>query len=529
MSLRAKSLLFVVMVNLAILTIIILFMQKILTDSFRELETKNIHEHVERAVNAFERELKVLTVTNKDWATWDSAFQFAKEPTPEFITDSLSEMTFINNSFNYIIFLNDRMEVVFQRGLDLNTAKRIQLPIDLFTKVTKESVFTNIMKTKVQVSGLMQLKSGSTYIVASPILPNSGEGEPSGILIMGRFLNQNEVNKISTNVKLDVMIHQGTDPRIPRDELINSIDPIVVYPISSDKVIGSTLVKDIFGQDTYSLSVTVDRPIYLQGQRNVLYLITFMVTISVVYAATILFSIEHLILSKLASLMKQIKKIKTSRDFSLRIDHNGKDELDHLMEEFNRLMEKVELTQEQLHHLASHDPLTQLPNRLLFDQYLRKALINATLTECMVAVMFLDLDGFKKINDLFGHSAGDQLLQEITARLTKVLKGYEPYNGIVTRHGGDEFLIILSEIKSRDNVAQVAKQLVSTINEQIGLKDQVVNVSASIGISMFPIHAENGDSLIKKADEAMYLAKEKGKNQYVFSEETTTKNFKSSK
>jgi diguanylate cyclase (GGDEF)-like protein/PAS domain S-box-containing protein len=168
--------------------------------------------------------------------------------------------------------------------------------------------------------------------------------------------------------------------------------------------------------------------------------------------------------------------------------------------------------QQELTHLATHDVLTGLPNRSLFNEHMEIMLLNAHRHKRMLALLFLDLDGFKAINDTHGHSAGDTLLQEICERMRQCVRKED----IVARVGGDEFTILLGELVTPTDPSLVAMKLIKAFNEPVILNDTICHVGVSIGISLFPNSADNGDTLLRLADDAMYAAKADGKNTFCY-------------
>jgi diguanylate cyclase (GGDEF)-like protein/PAS domain S-box-containing protein len=172
----------------------------------------------------------------------------------------------------------------------------------------------------------------------------------------------------------------------------------------------------------------------------------------------------------------------------------------------------IKESQERLEHLAHHDPLTNLPNRLLFNARLRHALQHAHRHNRQLAVLFLDLDNFKGINDELGHLIGDGVLQEVARRLTALMRE----DDTIARLGGDEFSIILEDTVDTDKVALVATKILSTLKTPLEIGANRLPISTSIGISIYPDNGTDAATLIKHADSAMYRAKESGKNRYCF-------------
>lgn len=169
-------------------------------------------------------------------------------------------------------------------------------------------------------------------------------------------------------------------------------------------------------------------------------------------------------------------------------------------------------TDEYLRYIALYDVLTDLPNRVLFRDRLQQAMAQAQRSGQMVAVLMLDLDRFKSVNDSLGHAAGDRLLQIVALRLRDALRACDT----IARLGGDEFIIILEDILNAQDAVMVAQRILSTLLDPIHIDGREVYTSASIGIAFYPADASDADSLMKHADVAMYRAKHQGRNNYAF-------------
>lgn len=167
---------------------------------------------------------------------------------------------------------------------------------------------------------------------------------------------------------------------------------------------------------------------------------------------------------------------------------------------------------EHIKYLAFHDALTNLPNRTLLMDRINQKLISASRETCHLALMFLDLDGFKSVNDRFGHYVGDYLLKEVAKRLQALVRESDT----VARLGGDEFMFILSHSQGKEDIVDIAKRVIGSINEPIEVCGEVLHIGASIGISMYPENGRTATDLINNADTAMYAAKRRGRNNIHF-------------
>ncbi len=169
-----------------------------------------------------------------------------------------------------------------------------------------------------------------------------------------------------------------------------------------------------------------------------------------------------------------------------------------------------EEAEERIRHLATHDTLTDLPNRAMVLDHLQLALAGARRRDGMAAVLFVDLDGFKEVNDTMGHEVGDGLLKEVARRLAKSVRETDT----VGRYGGDEFIIVMTDLTEPGAVNRVAAAVVSAIARRFVIGEAKISISCSIGIALYPEDGEMPDDLIKKADAAMYRVKQEGKNAF---------------
>ena len=168
--------------------------------------------------------------------------------------------------------------------------------------------------------------------------------------------------------------------------------------------------------------------------------------------------------------------------------------------------------EQKLFHLAHHDPLTGLPNRLLARERLERSLERAKRLQLRVALLFVDLDYFKRVNDTLGHDVGDELLRSVAQRMQTCVRSEDT----VSRQGGDEFMVILDHIEDIEDAVTVAKKITTALDQQFYLQTTELHISTSIGISIFPDNNTDADGLISAADSAMYVAKEQGRNRWAF-------------
>lgn len=185
--------------------------------------------------------------------------------------------------------------------------------------------------------------------------------------------------------------------------------------------------------------------------------------------------------------------------------------LEHLMAALTYCAHRL-FAENRISHLALHDALTDLPNRTLLKERLEMACASADRNAEQVAMIFIDLDDFKAINDSLGHNVGDKVLQEVARRLQSLFRSVDT----VCRLGGDEFLIVITGVCSRDNITCTVKKMVSSLNTEMVIDDHCVTVTPSVGIAVYPQDGTNMEALIHNSDSAMYLSKQQGGNCFNF-------------
>lgn len=218
---------------------------------------------------------------------------------------------------------------------------------------------------------------------------------------------------------------------------------------------------------------------------------------------------------QMADLMHRISE---TRDYGLRSELKDDNEFGRLSDGLNEMLEEIERRdhnleerQKHLDHLANYDGLTGLPNRILFEERLQQSFEHARRREEFFALLFIDLDDFKLVNDTYGHKAGDLLLCETARRLSEAVRAEDT----VARMGGDEFTGILSNVHSAENAVSIARKLLHGLVATYRIDQKDMFVGASIGVAVYPLHGTSIQELMRRADLAMYHAKELGKNNVV--------------
>lgn len=251
--------------------------------------------------------------------------------------------------------------------------------------------------------------------------------------------------------------------------------------------------------------------------------------LATIVASFLIFTfISKIVIKPIRSLQQLTRRI-SEGNLDVEVDVDPGDEIGDLATSFREMSKSLQISSEQVRYLAYHDILTDLPNRSLFIEHLESAVAQAQRRRETLAVLFLDLDNFKQVNDTLGHEAGDKLLKELSERLVACVRESDclavsdSSSHTIARVGGDEFLLLLPDIRNPQDAAKIANRLLSTAAKPFSIRTYEFHVGMSIGIAIYPNDGEVAATLIKNADVAMYHAKKDGKGAFHFYSEDMNK------
>lgn len=532
-----------IMAVMLILTagMVYLILHTVMQDKINILEDKYIIENVERTKKEIFKEIEVLDTIVMDWAVWDNSYQFMIDKNPEYIKANLSEDTLNNLKVNIMLFIDNKGNLVHGEGYDLQ--KKESVPIDeALLKYIKDHSLLQNNDVKYRKSGIITL-NGKDLILLSicPILTSAGEGPINGYIVLGANFTEKKIADIGEELSSEIKLTFLKDFEYDRKFFDLKDDKIQIDAVSDQKIIGRAFLDDIDGKHLLLLSIEKNRDINNIGEAGIKATLWLLLGLFFLFAIIITVILDRGILLRFQELSNDIRKIGEGKDLSVRLKRqNIDDELTDVSNEINgmlgalersqlflsksesalkkaieKLQDEVlehEKTQEQIKYIAYHDTLTGLPNRNLLNELLVHSITLAERNNKCMAVLFLDIDGFKMINDIKGHGMGDQILQEVAERLLKTLRKSD----VIARHGGDEFIVIIEELDNCSGVELIANKIINCFQEPFHLENQDYFLTTSVGVAVYPADGQTPDMLIKNADIAMYKAKENGKNQYLF-------------
>lgn len=532
-----------IMAVMLILTtgMVYLILHTVMQDKINILEDKYIIENVERTKKEIFKEIEVLDTIVMDWAVWDNSYQFMIDKNPEYIKANLSEDTLNNLKINIMLFIDNKGNLVHGEGYDLQ--KKESVPIDeALLKYIKDHSLLQNNDVKYRKSGIVTL-NGKDLILLSicPILTSAGEGPINGYIVLGANFTEKKIADIGEELSSEIKLTFLKDFEYDQKIFDLKDDKIQIDAVSDQKIIGRAFLDDIDGKHLLLLSIEKNRDINNIGEAGIKATLWLLLGLFFLFAIIITVILDRGILLRFQELSNDIRKIGEGKDLSVRLKRqNIDDELTDVSNEINGMLgvlERSQLflsksesalkkaieklqdevlehqkTQEQIKYIAYHDTLTGLPNRNLLNELLVHSITLAERNNKCMAVLFLDIDGFKMINDSKGHGMGDQILQEVAERLLKTLRKSD----VIARHGGDEFIVIIEELDNCSGVELIANKIINCFQEPFHLENQDYFLTTSVGVAVYPADGQTPDMLIKNADIAMYKAKENGKNQYLF-------------
>jgi diguanylate cyclase (GGDEF)-like protein len=508
-SLRTKTMLVLLCLFIFLGSGTALILHSFMISRILTLEQKNIAEHLTRAQNTISEKEDNLAITAYDWATWDETYKFIDDKNAKYIEDNLMADTFSNLKLNAMVFMNTAGEIIYTGAMD--QTKQEMTPISqALLQYLKNSPIASNTDAKFSVKGIIDLPEGPMIIAAFPILNSFAQGPVRGNYVIGFYLDHWFVDSLSQQLNLNLSIEPVKDAA--RTKKVDATN--VKYTIKSPTLIeATTVLNDVAGQPVIDLKIAMNRDIYTIGEVGIDNVSLYIAILCAVCIIFLLIYMNVSILSKLSYISTEVRGIGEKKLFTKRLTlQKTNDEFLVVSHEINGMLDELQKVEEEVKYQANHDALTGLANRRLLGDLMQHAIYNADRYKKTMAVLFLDIDAFKSINDTLGHDFGDKILKEVSNRLLKTLRKSD----ILARLGGDEFIILIENIDEIESVKTIAGNILNEFHNPILISDQEYLLTTSIGISIFPKDGQDSDTLLKNADIALYKSKDKGKDQYSF-------------
>lgn len=520
--------------------------KKIILPAFSEIELQQAKVNVDRIQELFDEAINELDRSAYDWSAWDDTYQFLEDRNQEYIDSNLSPGTFGNLQTNFIYILNLKGELVWGEVYDLTGEEAEIVTDDTFVEQSLLRLETSIKNVASASTSDLQVSRGlfiqdelPVIFSVRPVLTSEDQGPMRGYLILGKLCTDELLHsfqeRIKTQFTLDVYVPKDADDSDAHRD---------IYQTNKQTGTSFTMSKTYFSNDQPVIRINTIFPgdITRNGLNSITYAMSTLFFIGVFSIVVVWVLLKITILAPISALSRQMLKISLKKDYTLRSEICRNDEIGLLTKEFNTMLSMIEQNNLDLENAYAHikadneiiavaeaelrtacnelellsitDPLTGIANRLYLERKLKDEWNTQMRARKPLSILMVDIDYFKPFNDRYGHQAGDKCLKQVAAILKMCL---HRSTDVVARYGGEEFILVLpcTDISS---AAQIAGNVLVAITDGAikHLESEIAEVlTVSIGVaSVTPSLKCTTDSLIKQADDALYVAKKNGRNRF---------------
>lgn len=460
----------------------------VLSRSFASIEADEARQSTERVRQALQADLHQLDVAAEDNALWDDLYEFVQGGRADFLEHSFSRHSLDNIHVDVVWVFDDAGRTVIQLETDAAPAGGVK-PLTPATLAGLQS-YAGLLATPDGPSAptlrLLRMPEGALAVAVRRIFRNSQQGDSDGTLVFGRYLHTGLIERLEQTSQSPVratLLDEHGRPllSVPRavGEWLSSLGngPDVLVQTGDPATLRShTLLRDVEGRPLVVLSTTVARAALQIGKRTITWVV-----------AALLCGFA-LVVALLVSLLNRSWRSRAAAQ---------RQWLDH---------------QRKMSRLARRDTLTGLPNRLHLQRLLPRLLARAARDGTRLALLNLDLDHFKNVNDSLGHGSGDRLLAAVARRLRSSVAAHD----VVVRMGGDEFVVVATLLPDSVVVDSIAERIRGALAVPLDIDGVTLSVVPSIGISVYPEDGSDPEQLLKHADIALYTAKDRGRGNHQF-------------
>ncbi|KAA5606754.1 EAL domain-containing protein [Roseospira marina] len=471
--------------------------------SFLNLEAAGARDHGTLIETILRRDIADLDALVWDWASWDDTYTYVIDRNSAYETSNLVASTYTGTSIDLIAIYDASGRPVWSRQYDLESQAFVQTWEFQIRSPLVLRLQARMLASPDGFHGLLTSSRGLMMIAARPILTSQDEGPSVGMLVMGRSLSERLLADLGAATGSALKAWSPDDPDLPpaaRQSLsLHAEERIQIRPRNDDTTDVYVGFSDVFDGPAQVLGTTLPRDIAAAGTAAVASAAALIAAAGSVLIAVFLGCQQFVVLGPLNTLTRHIQGVADSGELNRDIDMPRKDELGTLARAFNHMQARIA-------QLAYFDTVTGLPNRRLFEDRADQILRNARRTGNRMAILFLDLDTFKAINDTRGHSVGDALLHAVARELDALVRASDT----VARFGGDEFVIVLRELTGRAQANELAERLLDRFALPIQAGPDALFTGVSIGVAVYPEDGATIETLVAHADAAMYQAKRDG-------------------
>jgi diguanylate cyclase (GGDEF)-like protein len=502
----------IVTVTMLVLTVVLLVAVRGIIDSgFAQLERRDTDKSVRLSLNWVASQAAPLAATAVSYGNWDDTYRFVIDRNAAYVAANLQDVELASLHIDFMVFLDARGSVVYAKAIDQQSETARPMPAGLTAFLGRRPAELRFTAPNATVAGIIGLPEGPAILGAAPIVTSQGKGPIRGTMLIGYFLRGKDVDALAKATGLVVNWFSLAAPRLPADVLFarDHLRPsggTLVEPVDAETVAGYGQLVDLRGEPAVVLKVALDRTIVAKGHTVLTYMVVGLLLFIAVSIAVLVVVLDSSVLARLAHLNEQVSQIEASEQTDVRLPAKGRDEIAQLAVGINAMLNALERSREKLLELATHDPLTHLHNRRWFEDELGRELAEHDRVGLGGALLWFDLDNFKLVNDTYGHRTGDEVLVRFAEALSDETRLYSS----LARLGGDEFAMLIPGADEAEAVHAADRLLGMLLARTFAIEGRNVGLSASIGVAVFPQDGQTVETLLARADAAMYRAKSSG-------------------
>ncbi|WP_258879746.1 EAL domain-containing protein [Clostridium estertheticum] len=505
MKLSAKLFRIVLLVSLILICFLYIISKSFLIKSFTDIEIGKAFKDTKIVLNYIQNDLNNINDVNLDYARWNETYNYMNNRNNNYIEDNFEDTTSMAEAkINFIFITDNQGNIIYKKNTKEDTK-------EMFTLAFAKNITSNIAKL-LSNNNIKNVKGTFLYgkypilISAQRITKGDGLGHSPGFLIFAKYYDKEEMDTLNQNTGLKTEIAYYDKELILNNDFIRKNEFIKV---SNEKfIISYGLINDIFSKSSFFVKTTSERNVFKKAENTMDFYFLIVLVALIIFSLSIFILIHVFVVRKIKIINSVVENVHNSYDVFPSIILKGNDEISELGFKFNDMFQRLKKSDETIVSLANYDALTGLTNRKKMLENIRDLLKNKNEN---LAVFFITLDKFKAINESFGHQVGDIVLAKVAERLeNNTIKSKD----IVSRIGGDEFIVIIRNLISEAGATEIAEKIVKTLSSAYIHNEESLYIGASVGISLFPQHGNDVDTLIRNADLAMYEVKNSGGHGY---------------
>jgi len=372
MTLRKRVLLITGLTLCGLLALLFFESHIVLLGSFRNLEEQCVREDVQRALSALADELTTMDRTARDWAAWDATYEFVHGDRDEYVAENLMDSTLVDLHLNLMLFLDEYGRMVFGKAVDFESGRQISLPEGLQEHIAEGALLLDHPHTRSSISGILSLPEGPLLVVSRPIVTSYDRGPIRGTLLMGRFLDVSEVDRIAQTVHLSLAVHSWDEPDMSADfqsarSQLSEQDAIFVHALDSDSIAGYARISDIYGNPVTLLRISMPRDIYQQGRMAMRYFVLLLLAGCLACGVVVFLAFDRKLLSGLNHIRESVRTVRPGDE--LESPDLAEDELSDLVNGVDSIVTALRARNRELTLL--HEATVIITSTLSLDEVLR--------------------------------------------------------------------------------------------------------------------------------------------------------------